>query len=295
MKKIYLFLIVLFTTACSGSDTSARWDLNDPPLPDIVPNACQDGILAAENRPPVERLDEDSWALHFEPFIQDCAVYHSSIELFPDENYPGFGRYLHRMEVCNRCTDDQIIHAINHVGVAEEPPEMVEVNINLGFEGGIWSSALGIPLVGIGTQPKVEFIADCQRGYTGEHDGLIRPAGPFVSHIDLGHYPMPTDQFFRLASVSTLNAFIGAEMGDAETSFSSPLNLRIFWPKMLPATSPTNAMNASFKPETCKAHGWDFRAFGPLYMPPEYDWKAAYWSSPIQSFELPDELLERLP
>lgn len=295
MKKIYLFLIAYFVIACSGSDTSARWDLNDPPLPNIVPNACQDGILAAENRAPVERLDEDSWVLHFEPFIQDCAVYNSTVELKPDENYPGFGRYLHRMEICNRCADDQIIHAVSYVGVAEEPQRVEEIGIIINNQFGLWGSDLGRPLIGIGARPEVDFIADCQRPYTGEKTNIVGPSGAFVNSVSLGYYPMQTNKPFPVIDSSSLDAFIGAEVGDAETSFSSPLNLRIFWPKMLPATSPTNAMNAAFKPETCKAHGWDFLAYGPLYMPPEYDWKAAYWSSPIQSFELPDELLERLP
>jgi hypothetical protein len=105
---------------------------------------------------------------------------------------------------------------------------------------------------------------------------------------------MQTNVIYPAGFGGTIDEFVGAEIDETEVELSSEIDLRVLWPKMIPATTPLNAMHTAFRSAVCEQFGWADHSMRLAKMPETYDWSNAYWISPRQTFRLPDELLDRL-
>lgn len=290
IAQYLVFFLVCFTAACSENKLNGHWRFDDS-IPDIVPDACGALWETNKDRPSVEEIDEGTWAFHFETFARDCAVYNSTIELSPDEEAFEFGVYRQRIEICNRCSNKQVVEAASSFELAESPPE--EVVLIPDIENGLWGSTLGQPLIGIGSDFEFDFIANCEQRQ--RESVLVVPDGNYIKSIRVSRFPLETGRLYPVTIASSVNEFIGAKKGEPNVEFDSQLYLRVLWPRMVSKTTPLSAVATAFKPSKCKAYGWLDQSDVGFSIPSEFNGTMAYWTSPIQLFHLPDKLLERLP
>lgn len=152
-RFILPLIAIVMLLGCSDEDKAGAWNFEDS-FPQIVPGACDEVLKANDGRPSVEQIDEETWALNFEPLVKDCAVYSLSLELTPDPDalMQDGGSYRTRASVCNRCEAPQAINVVSDFNLADEPVD--ELLITAEPEGFPWRLPAAGAMLAFGEAPR---------------------------------------------------------------------------------------------------------------------------------------------